>query len=115
MVAAVPVPGRKPSVRELFDQHNNPVVLPWERPHRVIRPIDEYRHGDVKPHHIVSHKLPGLHHPSAAERLSLGAVQGLVTTTPTLAPDDAPEDFSDERTGNDKGHTQRTKVQLETE
>lgn len=112
MAAAVPVPGQKPRVRTLFDEHNNPVDLPWQRPHHVILPVDEYRPGDEKAHPIVSHKFYGLHHPSsAAETMSSKAVQGLVMSTPT----DAPEGSFDELTGNEKGHTEKTKEQLEAE
>lgn len=122
MAVAVPVPGRKHWVRTLFDEHNNPVVLPYYRPHHIILPIDDNRHRVVNPHPIESHKFPEARHhpsPSATGKMSSGAVQGLVTNLRILGPDDAPadapEDFFDEMTGNDKRHTQKTKEQLEAE
>ena len=112
MAAAVPVPDQKPSARALFDEHNNRIDLPWQRPHHVILPIDEYRPGDEKAHPIVSHKFYGLHHPSsAAEEIPSKAVQGRVMTTDT----DASEGSFDELNGNEKGLTEKTKEQLEAE
>lgn len=116
MTAAVPVPSKPTWDGEMHMplQWHRPSALPWENVGGPINFTDSIRHPFVIPHHAEEEpsQSPKLRRQNSFfGKMAAGAVQGFVSATTTLFSDH----ISDELTGNDKDHPQKTKEQLEAE